>query len=470
MVRTGHKTARVTGFGPSARLLLALLAALFVGGGASRTDVQSLIVIRPVAVLVLAWGLYGLKRQHWRQAPFTIALLTAASVLTIMHLIPLPPAVWTALPGRGLIAEIDRASGTGAVWRPLSMVPGATRNALFSLVVPVAVLVLGLRLADRERALLLPVFIAFGLASGLLGALQLVGEPGGPLSLYAQSTTGTANGLFANRNHNGVLLACLFPLLTAFALERSRDRRGGHWVWIAGSLAVATMTLILVVGSRAGLLCAILAILLSPLLALDRLRRASRATRRIAVAAYVGGCAALLVLGGLFMAFARAESLQRLLASDAEGDRRLEVWGPVWDMTKRYFPFGSGIGSYIEVFQINEPREVLSLNYSNHAHNDWLEVAMTVGLAGTLILAAAVIGVALLSWHAWRPSALKDPLLARAATIVLLLLGLASIGDYPLRVPSLMAFCVISLLWLEVRPDRLSNGHVGAARREAKSR
>ena len=71
---------------------------------------------------------------------------------------------------------------------------------------------------------------------------------------------------------------------------------------------------------------------------------------------------------------------------------------------------------------------------------------------------AAVAAVVVLGRKAWRRGGQPNPLLARTATIVLLLLGLASIGDYPLRVPSMMAFFVIVLLWLEAQPTHGRTG------------
>ena len=86
---------------------------------------------------------------------------------------------------------------------------------------------------------------------------------------------------------------------------------------------------------------------------------------------------------------------------------------------------------------------------------------MTAGLPGVLLLAATLIGIALLSWRAWKSGGGGDPLLARTASIILLLLGLASIGDYPMRTPSMMAFFVVALVWLEVRPVVPSAGSSG---------
>jgi O-antigen ligase len=92
---------------------------------------------------------------------------------------------------------------------------------------------------------------------------------------------------------------------------------------------------------------------------------------------------------------------------------------------------------------------------------------MTAGLPGLLILLFAMATIVVLGWRAWRRGGQTNPLLARTATIVLLLLGLASIGDYPLRVPSMMTFFVIALLWLEARPalERIGHGDERGRRR-----
>mgnify|MGYP007125385276 CR=1 FL=1 len=86
-------------------------------------------------------------------------LAVAALALTIAHLVPLPPAIWSQLPGRELVSEIDRAAGLGDVWRPLSLTPGATWNALHAQLVPLAALVLGAQLGRDDLWRLLPLWL-----------------------------------------------------------------------------------------------------------------------------------------------------------------------------------------------------------------------------------------------------------------------------------------------------------------------
>src|SRR3546814_18783044 len=53
--------------------------------------------------------------------------------------------------------------------------------------------------------------------SGGLGLAQVIGPRDGPLYLYEITNNGSAVGLFANRNHQAALLACLFPMLAVYA-------------------------------------------------------------------------------------------------------------------------------------------------------------------------------------------------------------------------------------------------------------
>ena len=146
-----------------------------------------------------------------------LAFAVAIACLIAVHLVPLPPAVWQALPGRELVAANDRLAGLNGVWRPFSLAPGTTWNALYSLLVPFAVLLCGIQL-DRDHLLrLVPVILAIGALSGLIGILQVIGDASGPLYFYRITNGDSAVGLFSNRNHHAIFLAALFPMLAWLA-------------------------------------------------------------------------------------------------------------------------------------------------------------------------------------------------------------------------------------------------------------
>ena len=109
------------------------------------------------------------------------------------------------------------------------------------------------------------------------------------------------------------------------------------------------------------------------------------------------------------------------------------------------FPVGSGIGSFVEAYQIDESFESLTDTYANHAHNDWLEVYMTGGLIGLMIIGIAVIAWMRIAFAIWKSPRrhTRDEIFARLGSLIVLIMALGSIGDYPLRVPSLM--CLVTV-------------------------
>ena len=428
------------------------LLLVFLLGGGARDDILSLIVLRPLAVVACGLAAFSLRWEHIRQHRVLFALAGATLLLIALHLVPLPPGLWTALPGRAMLLEIDRSAGLGEVWRPLSMVPLTTWNALYSCFVPLGMLLLGVQLQREERRRLLPVIIVLALVSGIIGVLQIVGAPQGPLYFYNITNNGSAVGLFANRNHQAALLACLIPMLTIYASGRGQEGgQSGIRVYVAIATGVVLVPLLLVTGSRAGLSLGALALLSVPFLYSRSGRdEASVKPTRSLVAALVACSAVVAGLVVLTIVFGRAEAVDRIMAPDPMGDTRFSVWGPVAEIGWKYFPFGSGIGSFVEIYQIDEPRQLLGPAYLNHAHNDWLEVFVTAGVAGLLLLAAAAAAWLVGSVRAWRGSARKSRQrqFARLGSILLLMLALASIGDYPLRAPSLATLAVIFALWL----------------------
>ena len=126
-------------------IICAFLLFIFLTGGSSWANAPTLIVLRPVSVLMLGYALATMRRDDLRHGSSLLILSGLIITLTILHLVPLPPALWRALPGRAIVAELDAALKLDAVWRPLSLAPDATWNALFFLAAPMAVLLLALK-------------------------------------------------------------------------------------------------------------------------------------------------------------------------------------------------------------------------------------------------------------------------------------------------------------------------------------
>lgn len=439
-------------------LLAGWLAVVFLFGGGSRGDIQSLLYVRPAAVLVLAYGLWGLTGEQVRAHRFAFGLAAGMLALVLLHLLPLPPELWRALPGRDIVAEIDREAALGELWRPLSLVPHATRNALWAAMVPLSVLVLGVQLTANQRMRLLPVLLALGLLSALIGLLQMLGDPRGALYFYDITNNGLAVGLFANRNHQAVFLAILPPLLLVWAGARSEGaagpiRQGWVRLWPAVAAITFIVPLILVTGSRLGVVVALVALLSLPLIFTGwRKRQAGRS--RALLWGLVGGLG-VAALALLTILLGRASAFDRLLGSVADEEARVQILPVVVAMIRSYAPWGSGVGTFEQVYRVHEPRAMLGPTYMNHAHNDWLEVLLTGGIPALGLLLVAMAGFVVQSVRIFRLAGdSQESRLARAGLVMILVLAFASVSDYPLRVPSLACLAVVAMLWAS--PNRVT--------------
>lgn len=351
--------------------------------------------------------------------------------------------------GDGVAALRDKANIPNAT-AVFSTMPEATWQSFFSLFSPLAVFLFATQLTRDELTLTLPVVVFIGTVSGIMGVLQLAGSTEGSLYLYRTTNNGSAVGLFANRNHAAVLLACLFPILAVFATRSRGTRSGGSNIQqlIAMSVAILLVPLILVTGSRAGMLTGIIGMIGGTVLYSSQIP-ASNLQKKDGSRTFILVATVLLCLVFATIYFARAEALDRLFADANTASSRAEFWTSSVNLFWKYFPFGFGPGSFVSAFQNEEPVSLLSQSHLNRLHNDWLETGLTFGIPGILLMISGVVYYARRSFLLWfrmdgRRSAV---VLGRMASILIAILGVASMSDYPLRTPAMMGLAAVVLLW-----------------------
>jgi O-antigen ligase len=440
-----------------ARLIafLTLFALIALFGGASRADVASLVVLRPLAILLGGYALLVMPQGQLRDFRALLAVVAAAFVAVGWQLIPLPPTIWSSLPMREPVVALDGILDVH-VWRPAALSPDGAWNALFSLFVPSAALLSYIALDPQDRPALLPAVCCFALFSALLGIMQVLGDPNGVLFFYAITNDGLPVGLFSNRNHHAILLVCAMPILGLWASRRA-DR--AKWILPATLAAEAVLlTVVLLTGSRAGLITAVIAIVATVWVMAFRQKAVPvpgakplpwRGPRLLAA---IG--AAIAVVVASLLVFGRALAVQRLLATDPETEIRVTAFPEVMDMLRETWLVGVGPGSFPAAFAIVEPVAMLGPNYLNHAHNDWLELPVELGIPGLVVLAWS-IGLVLL--YARRLIGARRVTRGERAAVLAppAIFAAASLGDYPLRTPSL---AVVALLWLAAManvPERI---------------
>lgn len=443
MPRNHHSTRRIRPELPFI-LLVALLVILWVSGGSSRADVLGQVITRGSTWAILIVYILWARRPQFRQVAPVAYFVLAATVLTAVQLIPLPPSIWTALPGRELLEQAATVSGQAQPWRPLSISPGATANALSALIVPIVTLLLMAALSLNDQWRIASILLGLIVASSLLGLVQFSG--GRFDHPFINDVAGMVSASFANRNHFALFAAIGCVLAPAWGFREESKTRWKQPVAIALLLLFAMI--ILASGSRMGALVGALGIGLGLLNVRNKitseLRRLPRPVAITIVALVLALIATAIILS---VTLGRALSFDRAVTLELSEDLRRRALPTVWAMTQYYFPFGSGLGTFDPVYRIHEPDQLLNTTYFNHAHNDLIEVVLDAGLAGLLLLGGAIVWWFWKSVSVWR-SGSSTNLLRRLGSAILFLILLASITDYPARTPMIMAVLVIAAVWL----------------------
>jgi O-antigen ligase len=100
-------------------------------------------------------------------------------------------------------------------------------------------------------------------------------------------------------------------------------------------------------------------------------------------------------------------------------------------------PLGSGLGSFVRVYRLYESPDSVSTEYVIHAHNDYVEIALELGVAGIILMVAFLLWWVTAVVAVWRTG--KGGSFARAASIASAAVLVHSIVDFPLRTAAISA-------------------------------
>ncbi len=448
-------------------VLIMLFCVVVAMGGGSRSDISSMPYLRAVAVFVAFFAVATMPTGAWR--PIRIPLLIFGSLATWMLIqqIPLPSGIWSALPGRDVIYAMDELLAHENRWRPISLTPSLTLNSLLSLTVPIAALLAAASVAAEYRDRLWWLLWAFALASSVFALLQFVAGPRSAFYLYRITNDGSLVGLFANRNHHAFLLS-LGTLAAGWLIvkEMSLKSRRAIVIPACGASIIMFFVLILVTGSRLGLICGVLALAVTyaairwgyrfryqPVNRVPSVQSARSATivrtvLNVVPIVVAVGIGALVYLSG------RASSVTRLMGGVGDGasEMRVAALNTVTGLLNSQWLFGSGFGSFAKVYQMVEPDELLRPSYFNHAHNDWLQFPIEGGAPAVLIVTVLIGWIVVSLFSLWRRAMASGgpaPIEVAILGVCFGFLAIGSLVDYPLRQPSIMmltAFLVTILV------------------------
>jgi O-antigen ligase len=426
---------------------LYLLCAGLLGGGGLYFPAQELFLELLFAGVILfcLWSrrAAGVAAPDARLVYFIAGLVL---VIPVLQLVPLPPDVWQSLPGREDALAALRLVDEGDSWRPISLVPDRTLACLLALIPPVGLLILTSQLDLKERRQIIYASVVLAVLTTAMGAAQLL-APGGSLTFYTPYYSGWITGFQAGRNGTADVL--LIGLIAVGALTRlaligkiGESRSGQSAVpalTLGASLAALLSAAVVMTGSRAGVTHLALAILAWIVMFSIEPKGTVRLGRpSIAVAGLCG----VILAGVTFLTFAGGSALGRIGQRFAVlENNRADVWELAIRAWHAHWPVGIGRGGYIDAVLPLEPLESVGINWPNRAHGEYIEMGIEAGLAAYVALAAGLISIAALSVRAWRAETSREARIQLVfAAAVLVLLGIHSSFDYPLRSLSLACF------------------------------
>ena len=357
-----------------------------------------------------------------------LLLILLALLVVALQLIPLPPEIWTRFPGRSGIARGYDLLAILRPWLSISELPYEAVSTTFALLPPLAIFALGA--TDNSRGMAGALLIGTALAI-VVGALQVASGPTSAWYFYPITNTG-AVAFFANGNHMATLLLAAIPFVPALLLSgKSQQRlRGKSAATI--TIAIAALGLILI-GIALNRSLAALLLVVPVLLATGLMIPVGWRLRWVGVPLVVVG------LAGAVAALS-TNPLNSTSASSAKEyslQSRQHIWRTTAAAIAETFPVGIGLGSFQQVYRLQENPDRVDATYVNHAHNDYLELAMELGLPGILLI------LAFFAWWGRRlaqiwSSNLSSPF-DRAATIASAAILAHSVVDYPLRTSAMAA-------------------------------
>ena len=422
----------------SATFIFALLA----GGGGAEGPLQHGLIAALGALLLfsIASDQFGSRFPLPRNANLPALAALALLLIPLGQLIPLPPEVWQNLPGREYALQALQEAGVEGNWRPLSLDPEATKRAAAALLFPIALFLHSLRSSREENLFSLKLFVALAGVSGAIGALQLAAGHPAWLSFYDGSTPGVASGIFANPNHQSLMMVA--AIVACGVLIRSAPRhphrpQSGpqiHQLILWGAIFFfAIMTL--AAGSRAGVMLVALGLPGGSLIALGN-------------GSFLRWTAALLcavtVLAIVILIYPETNSLAVRENFRIGADVRYAYLPDILYTLEQYWPNGSGLGTFADVFAPNENLDIAQRGYLNHAHNDLLEWLIETGIPGIVWLGIFATALLVGGYRLYIDKQ-RDLGTAAGGILILVLTAAHSLADYPLRTATIASVTALAL-------------------------
>ena len=269
------------------------------------------------------------------------------------------------------------------------------------------------------------------LCSAILGLFQISFPRGGDFYLWGNVNNDTPVGIFANINHQAILMVMSIPFLGALITQRQSSRRHKD-LRIARVIVLASVFLILAIvllaaGSVAGYVLAGMTLCITGFSLIKHYRNA-----QYGMLAIMG---LMVVLVFALIIFSTTPLLQEFGVTHLASDElsRIGMITKSFEIYADHWLWGSGLGSFETIYPLYEDPANVTGTFVNHAHNDYLEWVLETGLPGFLLLAGFLIWWARNLYLVAAKNTQHVNNYVKAAALTTFIIALHSLVDYPLR-------------------------------------
>lgn len=421
---------------------LYLLACLILGGSAQGIWQNALLQLAGLAII--GWAAAASLDDSVDTSAKPLFILAIAGIAIVaLQLVPVPPALW-AHGSRSAIAEGFDLQGQSAPALPISLTPYSTIATLLCLIPPVAIFLAVTRLKAYRASWLAAALLAGAVAGILLGALQ-VAAPNreSPWYLYPQTNHGVGVGFFANANHMADLLIVALPFVAAIAAA-GKGRNIQRYSALLAVLAGAALVLVVGIALNRSLAGYVLSVPVIAASAVIVLAPTNPVRKWLVVAAALSVIASVAALASSSIGGTRVG--QDASTSVQSREQILTTTGKA---IADHMPLGSGLGSFLRVYRLYESPDTVTPEYVIHAHNDYAELALELGLPGIILMLLFLAWWVAAVWSVWRNG--EGGPFARAASIASAAILIHSLVDFPLRTAAISGCFAMCLALLTTR-------------------
>jgi len=347
-----------------------------------------------------------------------------------LQLLSIPAGLWLHPPARAQLAADLQSAAVGSTSQRWTLSPDATERGLWQLLPAIAAFLAALLIAPLQRRRVLQVLVAMVAFNVLFAFFQAGLPPDSPLRLFDFSSG--FGGLFPNKNQQGTSLLVGIALAVGLAADAHRramrETTRSRAVWLYAGLALLFVLVMPLSNSRAGVALAlptlVLAVVCTGALPLARIR-----DWRVAV-----GATGLVAIAGIGL-----WSALGWLGVDEMDEIRHVMRSTAMQLGHEQAPLGSGIGSFVPVFEQGLPERLLFPQYINHAHNEYAQWWLTGGWLAMAALAGVLAVLAVAAWRAMQVRGRSAGPITGGTLVAIVAVLAHSWVDYPLRTLAFMA-------------------------------